>query len=457
MQKKLILLLIQLLLITALIPLGAKAAPADTPTSANVLTLEEAINTALANNQIIIQANLGIDLATARYQETKSAFSPQFAVSETAGRQYADSYQTKAYNFTSSQWQKVYTNEMLQYNYDTKLSLQLPLYTGRRLEANREQAVRNIEQTKANALRTRQSLILDTITAYFALLQSHNALDLARQSYEQMQAHIKNAALNYDNGIVAKSDVLRAEVELAAAEQNLAKAENNVELAKTTLCNIMGVDLHTDFRVNNTLSATYPLQDLDRYLATARQVRPELAAMNAQVGGAKAAITSAQSGNLPTLNLTGAYDWKGNAFPPGDASWSIMLTANWNAFDGGITASRETQAQKNLSITQSQRRQLIDNITLEVTQAYFNVQDAAKRLATAQKAATKADEDFRIAQLRYKSGLSTNVEVLDSHVAFLNAKNNLIQTQFDYHTSYARLLKAAGTLDSSERMKGYEQ
>ncbi|HML31977.1 TolC family protein [Sporomusa sphaeroides] len=456
MRNKLALLFFELLLIV-LIPFGAKGAPVDMPTTANVLTLAEAIDTALANNQSIIQANLGVDIADARYQETTRAFKPQVALSQTAGRQYVDSYQTKAYNFASDHWQKVTTNEMYQYNYDTKITLQLPLYTGLRLEANQKQSAQTVEQTKANALKARQGLVLDTTTAYFTLLQSYNTLELTRQSTEQMQAHLKNATLNYDNGIVAKSDVLRAEVELAAAEQNQAKAENSVELAKTTLCNIMGVDLHTKFRASNILSNTYPLQTIDHYLASARQERPELAAIKAQLNGAQAAITATKSGNLPTLNLTGTYDWKGNSFLPGDDSWSIMLSANWNAFDGGITASRVTQAQKNYNISQSQERQLLDNITLEVTQAYFNLQDAAKRLATAQKADIKSDEDFRIAQLRYKSGLNTNVEVLDSHVAFLNAKNSLIQTQFDYHTSYARLLKAAGILNSSERMTGYEQ
>ncbi|MDT8900310.1 TolC family protein [Anaeroselena agilis] len=460
MRKKLMLLFLELLLLTV-IPLGVKAAPADMPTSVGVLTLTEAINTALANNQSILQAKLSVDFASARYQEAQNAFNPQLAISETTGRQYVESNQTKAYNFSSNKWQTVSTNEKLQNSYGTKLSLQLPLYSGQRLEANREQAAQNIEQSKANTLKTRQNLILDTTTAYFTLLQSYNSLDLARQSFEQMQAHLKNASLNYENGIVAKSDVLRAEVELAAAEQSLAKAENNVQLARTSLCNVMGVDLNTSFTVSNILSATYQLEELDRYLGIARQNRPELKAMSAQISGAKAAITTAQSGNLPTVNLTGAYEWNGdsksNPFPPGYTSWSIMISANWNAFDGGITSSRVTQAQKNLNISQSQERQLMDNILLEVTQAYFNVQDAAKRLSTARKAAAKADDDFRISQLRYKSGLSTNVEVLDSHVAFLNAKNSLIQTQFDYHTSYAKLLKAAGTLDSSERIKGYEQ
>ena len=460
MRKKTVLVILGLFCLIMYTPYTAKAAPPASAT-AKTLTLSTAIATALANNQSIIQANLGIDLATARYQETKNAFNPQVAISETAGRQSVDSFQTSAYNFGSSKWQKVSTNEKLQNNYGTKIALQVPLYTGRRLEANREQAEQIVEQSNANAQKAQQALILDTTTAYFTLLQTYNTLDLARQGYEQMQSHLKNATLNYENGIVAKSDVLRAEVELAAAEQSLVKAENSVQLAQTTLCNILGVDLHTDYTLSHPISVAYPLESVNEYIRIALQKRPELKAMDAQLHGAAAAITAAQSGKLPTVALTGAYEWTGdsknNPYPPGYASWSIMLNASWNVFDGGITASKVTQTQTNLLISQSQQKQLFDNIVLEVTQANFNVQDTAKRLATAQKAAAKADEDFRIAQRRYSAGLSTNVEVLDSHVAFLNAKNNFIQTQFDYHISYAKLLKAAGILDNTERMNTYEK
>ena len=95
-------------------------------------------------------------------------------------------------------------------------------------------------------------------------------------------------------------------------------------------------------------------------------------------------------------------------------------------------------------------------MALEVTQALFNLEDAAKRLLTAQKASVKADDDFRISRARYLAGIGSNIEVLDSHVAFVNAKNNLIQTQFDYYAGYARLLRATGELTSAERMENHE-
>ena len=298
--------------------------------------------------------------------------------------------------------------------------------------------------------------ILDTITAYLTLLQSYYTLDLARESVEQMQAHLKIASLNYDNGLVAKSDVLRSEVELAAAEQSLSKAENNVQLSRTTLCNLMGIGLDTELKTSPIGFPTYTPPPLPSLLAQAAKNRPELAAVSAQVSSADAAVTAARAGNLPTIMLNASYDWRGDAYPTLEENWNVIITANLNVFDGGITASRVTQAKKNADIAESQKRQLADQVTLEVTQALYNLEDAARRLATAKKVSVKADDDYRIAGVRYRGGVSSNVEVLDTHVAFINAKTNVIQTNFDYYTSYAKLLKSVGILDAAERMEKHD-
>lgn len=434
------------LLITLFIPSTLQASPAM---PSQQFTLNQAIQLALQNNQTILQSNLNMDLSTARYEEAQRAFAPQLIFAESIGRQYAESYETKAYNFNATKWQKITTNEMLQNTYSSKFSLQVPLYSGHRLEANREQAAQNAKQTTALSTKTRQNLILDTTTAYFSLLQSNNSLNLAEEAKAQMQAHLNNTMINFENGIVPRADILRAEMELASAEQTLSKAKNSVQLSQTALCNLMGIDLHTNIEAAALSETVYPLQELSTYITLAKQFRPELLAAHAQTNSAQAALTAAKSGHLPSLNLNSAYEWKGNAYPPGDSSWNVLLTATWNVFDGGITTSKIVQAQKALEISQSQERQWLDTIELEVTQAYFSILDAANRLTTARKATLKADEDFRIAQLRYQGGLSSSVELLDSHVAFLTAKNNFIQSQYDYHTNYARLLKASGRIEAT--------
>ena len=443
-----------LVLCISLFPLSVMAA-ADPPPAAK-LTMQEAVSLVLKRNRSIQQAVLTIDAAKARRKEISGSFLPQISLQESFFRQFADSTKTKAYDFSTRTWKKVMTDDSWKSSYDTRVFFQMPLFTSGRLEANYRQAAYSVAQTEANLDKTRQSLILDTITAYLTLLQNYNSAALARQSVEQMQQHLRIAALNYEQGMVAKSDVLRSEVELAAAEQKLAKAENSVNLARTALCNLMGIPLDSQFIAQPIQTPTYRTPPLAALLEQAAASRPELAAVSAQTHAAGAAVTAARAGHLPTISLNANYDWRGETYLKNEENWNVMVVANLNVFDGGITASRIEQAKKNAAVVESQQRQLADLVALEVTQALFNLEDAAKRLLTAQKASVKADDDFRISRARYLAGIGSNIEVLDSHVAFVNAKNNLIQTQFEYYAGYARLLRATGELTSAERMENHE-
>ena len=446
-----------LLVLSLLFSFSTQAAFATAaPPADGLINLNEAVALSLQHNYSLQQAALSVDVSSARRREIAGTFLPQISIQESFGRLFADNTNIKAYDFSSQTWKKVTTDDSWKNSYDTRVFFSMPLFTSGRLEANYRQADFNLAQVKASFDKTKQGLILDTITAFLSLLQSYYTVDLARESAEQMQAHLKIAALNYDQGLVAKTDVLRSEVELASAEQTLSKAENNVKLARTTLCNLMGIDLNTEFKAKPIGLPTYAPPPLPSLLATAAKSRPELAAVSAQVSSSGAAVTAAKAGYLPSITLSASYDWRGETYPTIEENWNVLVMANLNVFDGGITASRVTQAEKTADIAKSQKRQLADQVTLEVTQTLFNLEDAAKRLATAKKVSTKADDDYRIAGVRYRGGINSNVEVLDTHAAFVNAKNNVIQTHFDYYVNYAKLLKAVGILDSAERMEAHE-
>ena len=70
--------------------------------------------------------------------------------------------------------------------------------------------------------------------------------------------------------------------------------------------------------------------------------------------------------------------------------------------------------------------------------------EADKRIETTQVAVEKAEEDYKIAGVRYSAGVGTNLDVIDAQVALTDAKNNYIQAMYDYNTSKADLDKAMG-------------
>ena len=89
--------------------------------------------------------------------------------------------------------------------------------------------------------------------------------------------------------------------------------------------------------------------------------------------------------------------------------------------------------------TMEQEQQKKDAIQLEVRQAYLNMREAEKRIQTNQVSVEKAEEDFKIAQVRYSAGVGTNLDVIDAQVALTSARTNYIVSLYDYNTSKASL------------------
>ena len=90
---------------------------------------------------------------------------------------------------------------------------------------------------------------------------------------------------------------------------------------------------------------------------------------------------------------------------------------------------------------ESQQRQAVE---LEVRQAFLNVQSAAEELAGADAVITQAAEALRIANVRFQSGVGTNLEVLNAQTAASEAEAGKVQALFNYNLARATLERAVG-------------
>jgi len=324
------------------------------------------------------------------------------------------------------------------------LRMNWQLYSGGRVEGQIDQAKRGVGVADLSVEKTKQQLKLDTTTAYFTILQTKNLVEVNQQSVSNLQGHLSSVQANYDVGVVAKSDVLRAEVELANAQQNLIKAQNNYDLAVAGLLNTMTIDPGTELALTDTLGYNKYDKTLDDSLQAA-QTRPDVAQAEENVKIAETAVKMAKSGKLPSVSLSAANGWSGSVLPDsGDDDWSVGLSASWSLFDAGSTNAKVKQADASLDKTKEQAVQVKNSAALEVRQNYLSMQEAEKRIATNKLAVGKAEEDLVIAREKYNAGVGTNLDVIDAQLALTQAKTNEIQALFDYNVSVAKIDKAIG-------------
>lgn len=330
-------------------------------------------------------------------------------------------------------------------SFSNSVTLKVPIYTGGKVEAGIEKAELGYKVADLSVDKSRQQVRLDATTGYFNILQAINVRKVSQESVDMMLAHLKNVQAQYGVGVVAKSDVLRSEVEVANYQQKLIVAQNSYELAVSKLNNVLGLPLDTEITVKDELQhAKYDLS-LEDSIKEAMLHRPEAIQADYGIAIAKESIKVAKADNLPTVGAQAVKGWKDSSFPGTENNgWSIGISADWNVFDSGVTKAKIKQADAAELKAIEQAKQVKDAIQLEVRQAYLNMNEADKRIATTQVAIEKAEEDFKISGVRYSAGVGTNIDVIDAQVGLTQAKNNYIQAMYDYNTSRANLEKAMG-------------
>lgn len=390
------------------------------------LTLNGAIEQALATNPSGKIAEAEKQQAQGALRETRAGRLPTVDFSHTASRRGGETTASRHY-------------------YDNMATLSLPLYTGGQVEGLIGQAELSLHSAELGVDKARQQLKLSATTGYYDVLQAGKLVQVDKESVERLAAHLQNVQAQYNVGTVAKSDVLRSEVELANAKQTLIKAENSREVAVSSLNNVIGLPLDTALNLKEELSYQQYGKSMGESIAYALRHRPEVQQADDALDSARKGVDVAQSGHRPTVNFSAYNDWNDTDFPGSDNSnWRMAVVANWNVFDSGLVNAKVSQAEAKVLQAQEEARQTRDTVQLEVRQAYLNMLEAEKRIDTTQVAVVQAEEDYKIAQVRYSAGVGTNLDVMDSQVALTQAKTNYIQALYDYNTSRATLENAMG-------------
>ena len=386
------------------------------------LSLQHSIDMALSNNPAIKMAAADQAKSEGSLSEAESARMPTVTLGT-------------SYNLRDSMT-GTSGNDM-----NNSLRVGWQLYSGGRVEAQVDQARSSVTAAAAGIKKAQDQIRLEAASAYFSVLQTKNMVNVNKETVANLEEHLRSVQAKYDAGVVAKSDVLRSEVEVANARQNLTKAANSYELAKAGLLNTMVMAADTDVVLTDSLQYQKYETSLADCLALAEKNRPEIKQAQLSVAVARRGVDIAASGRLPSVSLSAGNNWNDGVLPAGD-NWSVGISASWNLFDAGAAGSRVKQAGSSLDKAVEQGNQVKDGVLLEVRQNYLSLQEAEQRIDTSAVAEGKAQEDLYIAREKYIAGVGTNLDVIDAQLALTQAQTNRIQALYDYNISRAKLEKS---------------
>ena len=400
------------------------------------LNLDDAMLRAFQTNPTVNIAQYELDSARASYNAARQSRGISISANHTTQRGGYDDAQQAAPGI----WTKGIGN-----NHANSLTASLPIFTGGKLSGTIKQAKANYQYNEVGVQRTYNEMRSTVTDGYFKMLQADNMQKLSAESVTRLEDHLKNVQAQYDVGVVAKVDVLRSQVELANAKQTLIQAENSYQVAEANMNKIVGLPMDTTLKLDNLLVYNAYDQNMDDCLAYAAEHRPELMQAKYGVDAAKGALMVARSGHMPQVAASATQQWSDSNWP-GDENgkWGVGVNVSLNVFDTGVTLSKIHGAEADLKKAEETYRDTVNAVNLDVRSNYLGLREAEKRISTTKLAVEQADEDYRIAQLRYMSGVGTNTDVLDAQVALTQAKTNYTQALYDYNTSKTALETSIG-------------
>lgn len=400
------------------------------------LNLDDAMLRAFQSNPTVSIAKYELDSARASYNAARQSRGISITANHTTQRGGYDD----AHEAAPGLWTKGIGN-----NHANSLSASLPIFTGGKLSGTIKQAKANYQYNEVGVQRTYNEMRSTVTDGYFKMLQADNMQKLSAESVTRLEDHLKNVQAQYDVGVVAKVDVLRSQVELANAKQTLIQAENSYQVAEANMNKIVGLPMDTNLKLDNLLVYNAYDKNMDDCLAYAAEHRPELMQAKYGVDAAKGALMVARSGHMPQVAASATQQWSDSNWPGDeDGKWGVGVNVSLNVFDTGVTLSKIHGAEADLKKAEETYRNTVDSVNLDVRSNYLGLREAEKRIGTTKLAVEQADEDYRIAQLRYMSGVGTNTDVLDAQVALTQAKTNYTQALYDYNTSKTALETSIG-------------
>jgi outer membrane protein TolC len=266
------------------------------------LSLDDSIALALQNNHDIKYAQSSREKSYWAVEEAKKNKGVSLDYSHISERyKTAPTVSTPAYTYTTE--------------FDNSLSLSLPIYSGNELESKIDQAKLSLKVAEMDIDLAKQQLKLDVVTDYFTVLEYRNEVQVDQDTVNNYVDHLNLVKTKYDLGLVAKTDVLSSQVNLATAQNNLIKAQNNYNNAMAALNNAIGLSHDTELKLKDSFQYEKYSQTLEECIEYAKKHRLELAQYDANIASAQYDVKIAKSGYLPTVDLAATEDWNDTHLP----------------------------------------------------------------------------------------------------------------------------------------------
>lgn len=403
------------------------------------LTLQEAERIALAQHPRISVANLTALASRQATKEVQSAFLPNIYASGTAvGTTDPNNTRIGAGAL----------NNPLIYDRESEGATISQLITdfGRTWDLTQSAKLRTRAE-EMNLEATREQILLEVQNAYFSSLAAQTVLDVANQTVTNRQLILQEIQTLATNKLKSDLDVSFASVDMDQANILAAKATNDLKASYAVLSTLLAERQPDRFVLVDEPMAPNITNDVSALILTALTQRPDLARLRYQRDSAKEFAKAQAKLLYPTVNAIGvAGDIPtGNSHLPSDYA-AAGVNLNIPIYTGGLYTARRREAEFQAKAADETLRDDENNIIRDVQISKLNLEYAFDRLALTHQLLQNANDALVLAQARFKSGISSIIELSQAELNQTSAQIAEANARYDFQIQHAAMEFQLGQL-----------
>jgi len=415
------------------------------------LDLGQAQNLALDQNPQIQAAKKSVSRAESQVTEARGQFLPNVS----AFGNYTHNFELPIFTIDfmgQQQTLRAGTKE----NITTGIQVEQPIYMGGAIRSGIRIADKNTILTSNQLQMYQQSVLLQVRQSYYRVLYGQQLITVAEEAIQNAERNLEVLRKQSELGTASGFDVLRAEVRLANLKPQLIAAQHQYEQAITALRTAIGLEPGQPIVVTGALvqeKTVWADSSLQSLQEKAYDKRLELANIQIRENIQRQHLSLARSNLLPKVSATTTWQYQLQSeellFNREEYYRSIAGGINVSVpiFSGWKNRSKIEQARIALRQVSDQERQLRQQIAAEVETAYLALVQAEEQLASQQETVGQARKSLELAEVRFREGTATQLDVLNAQLAVQQAQTNESQYLLQYNIARDQLLSAMNLLE----------
>ena len=332
--------------------------------------------------------------------------------------------------------------------YMAGVQLLQPVYMGGKIRTAHLMAKTGEWMADENLRLNRSEVLLETDKAYWQLMRVQEQIRATKAYRKVVGELVQNIGDAEEVGMTSSNEVLKVKVRYNEAELMLQKAENGLVLSRMNLCRLIGLDLHTEIVIRDTLPETIT----PGILGEGEDIteRPDYHLLKKEVELKQQQIQLTRSEFLPQIGVSVGYGYGGglelNGKSDANASLNAMASVQIPVFYWGEGRNKVRAAQTEQEMTQLNLEKSAQLMELEVASTRFNIKDAQKRIEMCRDALVQAKENLRISQAEYEIGTESLSNLLEAQAQWQDAWSQWVDAKAILQLSETEYLKAIGRL-----------